>query len=168
MDIEILVGTWLLIGSTSTKSEVEFINKQPDPSGVSKWLDGKSHELIEQIELTEGLTLTITPDGKFTEEKTGNPQMQWFDSEGVCSDVIPFDGKLNFYKSNFYLIADNIPSWATPINKSSRKKLRYNDGDTKISDSLEIVKELLIRTVNVVTDELYLDRVIIAYKKASQ
>ncbi|MDF5724554.1 MAG: hypothetical protein PUP91_29645 [Rhizonema sp. PD37] len=165
MNIELLIGIWLLTGSISISSEIKFVGDEPDPNGVENWLNGSSNELIERIELTEGLTLTISSDGKFFEERTGDPKVYWFDLEGVLeSEVIPFNGHLSFYDSKAFLLLDELVSWAVPSNEVNKKKLRYDDSDTKIADSLEVIGEQLIRTVSVVTDELYLDRVIIVYK----
>lgn len=50
--IESFVGTWQLIGSTSTKGELAVIDNKPDPNGVKNWLKGKGRELISQINST--------------------------------------------------------------------------------------------------------------------
>ena len=166
MNTNIFVGTWVLTGSISTNSEVQFIKDRPDPKGVINWLNGTSQELVEQTKASEGLVLTIAQNKKFEEKKTGDPKVKWFNYEGVESNnVEPFDGQLKLSKSRAYLIADNVPSWAMPENRKSTVKLRYDDGDTKIADFLEIINDRLVRTINVVTDELYLDRVIIVYQK---
>ncbi|MEM8781056.1 MAG: hypothetical protein AAGF26_19800 [Cyanobacteria bacterium P01_G01_bin.49] len=163
MNIDIFVGTWLLMGSISIKSELEFIGETPAPNSVQNWLSGQSDQLLDTIEPTEGLVLTIDPDGKFQEEKTGNPKIQWFDCEGVlATEVKPFGGCLKFFKSKVYLMADECPSWA----KARDGKLRYNDGDTKICDSIEVKNNRLIRTISVVTDDMYFDRVVVVYTKA--
>jgi hypothetical protein len=169
MNIELLIGTWLLTGSISLNSEIKFIGDEPDPNGVENWLNSNSNNLIAQVEATEGLTLTISSDGKFFEERTGEPKVYWFDREGVLeSEVIPFNGHLSFYDSKAFLLVDDLISWAVPSDEVSKKKLRSDDGDTKIADSIEVQGEQLIRTISVVTDELYLDRVIIVYKKANK
>ncbi|WGV26167.1 hypothetical protein [Halotia branconii] len=169
MNIELLIGTWLLTGSISIKSEIKFIGDELDANGVENWLNSNSNNLIAQVEATQGLTLTISSDGKFSEERTGAPKVYWFDFEGVLqSEVIPFNGHLSFYDSKAFLLLDELVSWAVPSDKVNKKKLRYDDGDTKIADSIEVQGEQLIRTISVVTDELYLDRVIIVYKRAEQ
>lgn len=169
MIIENLVGTWILIGSILTNSEIKLIGGEHDSNEVEKWLVGKSYELLNQVEPTEGLTLTITSDGRFEEEKTGYPHVSWFDREGVLqSEVTPFQGYLSFHETNIYFIPADLPSWAMPVDKESKMKLRYDDGDTKISDCIERQNDRLIRTVSVVTDELYLDRVIIVYQRVKQ
>ena len=63
-----------------------------------------------------------------------------------------------------WLQPDGIPRWSThALNRYDQAILRYDDGDTKISDTLRLSGERLLRTVNVVTDELYTDRQLIAY-----
>ena len=84
------------------------------------------------------------------------------------SEVTPFQGYLSFHKTSIYFLPINLPSWAMPVDRESSIKLRYDDGDTKISDCIERQNERLIRTVSVVTDELYLDRVIIVYQRVKQ
>ncbi len=169
MIIDNLIGTWILIGSISINSEIELIGGEHDSNEVEKWLGGKSYELINEVEPTEGLILTITSDGRFEEEKTGYPQVSWFDREGVLqSEVTPFQGYLSFHETNIYFTPADLPSWAMPVDRESRIKLRYDDGDTKISDCIERQNDQLIRTVSVVTDELYLDRVIIVYQRVKQ
>ncbi|EAZ89793.1 hypothetical protein [Crocosphaera chwakensis] len=162
MDISVFVGKWVLIGSVFIKSELEFIGNQPDPNGVNNWLNNSTPQVLKKIESTEDLILIINPDGTFEEEKTGNPKVEWFDCEGVlCSEVKPFSGYINVSKSKFYLMADECPLWAKD------EKLRYNDGDTKISDTIQISNEQLIRTVSVVTDDMYFDKVVLVYAKTT-
>ena len=43
--------------------------------------------------------------------------------------------------------------------------LRYDDGYTMIAEWLERSDNRLVRTVNVVTDELYLDRIVMVYQQ---
>ncbi|MBH8555819.1 hypothetical protein I8751_26425 [Nostocaceae cyanobacterium CENA357] len=168
MNIELLIGIWLLTGSISINSQIKFFGDEPDPNGIENWLNSNSNNLIAQVEATEGLTLTISSDGKFSEERTGTPKVYWFDKEGVLeSEVIPFNGHLSFYDSKVFLLVDDLPSWAVPSDEVNKKKLRYDDGDTKIADSIEVQGEQLIRTISVVTDELYLDRVIVVYKRGN-
>jgi hypothetical protein len=169
MNIELLIGTWLLTGSISLNSDIKFIGDEPDPNGVENWLNGNSNNLIAQVEATEANSLTISSDGKFFEERTGEPKVYWYDREGVLSsEVIPFNGHLSFYDSKAFLLVDDLVSWAVPSDEVNKKKLRYDDGDTKIADSIEVQGSQLIRTISVVTDELYLDRAIIVYKKANK
>ena len=165
MNIESFAGTWTLIGSTSINGEISFIDEEPDPNGVRNWLNGKGAALRDEVEPNSGLTLSIAANGSFTEQVEGDPNVYWFDSEGVLvSEVVPFGGFLKLQGENAYLQPSEIPSRATPDDEYN-VVLRYDDGDTKICDCINLVGDTLIRTVNVVTDELYLDRVIIVYQK---
>lgn len=165
MSIESTIGTWLLIGSVSINSEVSFVGEEPDPNGVKDWLNGEGKELIDKINATSGLTLNIGSDGTFTETKEGNPRVYWFSDEGVLeSEVVPFNGVVKTNRAGSFLQPEEIPSWATPTDDYG-VALRYDDGDTKISDHIYIAGENLVRTINVVTDELYLDRIVVVYKK---
>ena len=159
------VGSWQLVGSTHINSQVKFYGNTPDPIGVSNWINGDSNELADEVSPTEGLVLTITENAKFSEDKTGNPKTIWYDLEGVQSDVEPFSGWVSLLRSKIYLMADGVPDWG---NTPDAKKLRYNDGDTKIADTVEVdrKKQRLIRCMNIVTDDLYLDRIILVYKPA--
>lgn len=165
MKIEDLVGTWNLIGSLSISSEIQLTGEDSSTQSVNEWLRGKSDELVDSLESTQGLILTILADGRFVEEKTGNPNVPWYDQEGVLqSEVTPFHGYLRVDPAGAHLMPDDVPSWATPEQKSGLT-LRYDDGDTKISDRIERRDDRLIRTVSVVTDELYLDRTLMVYGK---
>ena len=117
MTIEPFVGTWLLVGSVSYRSELKFIDGKPDPMGVINWLNVRGDSPSAEIAPAEGLTLTITEKG-FQEEKTGNPDITWFNDYGELSKVEPFSGKLSVYNKKVYLIADSAPQWA----KSKLKK----------------------------------------------
>jgi|GEM_PF-4391016 len=163
-------GEWRLVASGSINAEIAFINdEEPDPNGVSDWLNGFDHALVAASKPTSGLTLSIAADGTFSEIVSGNPQVYWFDVEGVLeSEVIPFSGVVVHNDQASYLRPTSIATWATPVEgRYGLAVLRYDDGDTEISDSVRLVENQLIRTVNVVTDELYLDRIAIVYERIS-
>ncbi|MEM9449908.1 MAG: hypothetical protein AAGA75_15390 [Cyanobacteria bacterium P01_E01_bin.6] len=166
MNLETLVGKWSLIGSISINSEISFVGGEPEPNGVKDWLNGSGRELVETMNATSGLTLELCSDSTFTETKYGNPAVYWFSDEGVLeSEVVPFNGLVKANEFGFFLQPDEISSWATPTDKYG-VILRYDDGDTKICDRLYLSEGKLIRTINVVTDELYLDRIVIVYKNS--
>jgi hypothetical protein len=157
MNRDSINGTWILSGTFALNSEIPIIGDEPKPNGVEEWLEGNSLETLAQLTPADGLKLTISSDGTFTEERVGAPQITWYDSEGVLeSNVNPFNGAIQEAEGKFYLIADDIEPTGN---------LRYDDGDTKIADSLTVIDGDLIRTVSVVTDELYLDRILLRYKK---
>lgn len=159
-------GTWRAIGSASTRGEVAFIGDEPDPNGVHDWLNGDGHMLAGEVQAVDGLVLHIDPSGGFTEQKHGNPPICWFDSEGVqTSEVEPFNGVLSIHADAAYLLSASVQNWAKAVEgRYGPAVLRYDDGDTKICDRIERVGNELLRTINVVTDELYLDRVLIVYR----
>lgn len=170
MAYQSLEGEWQLVSSASITSEISFINEdEPDPNGVANWLNGFDDNLLESAKLSSGLVLTIKSDGSFTEVVTGKPEVHWFDVEGVLADeVTPFNGVITSNEKGSYLKPVVIATWAIPVEgRYGECVLRYDDGDTKIADNLRLIDEHLIRTVNIVTDELYLDRVLVKYKRVS-
>lgn len=169
MEIISVAGRWALVGSASTNDEIAFADDEPDPNGVSDWLNGHGDDLEASIKPTSGLELTISEDGRFSEALVDQPEVCWFDIEGVlCNDVVPFNGALISDNALFYLQPDGIPRWSVHTqNRYGKALLRYDDGDTKICDSLCLKGDRLLRTVNIVTDELCTDRVLIAYERRS-
>ena len=167
MQIDPLVGRWSVVGSASVNGEIPFVGDDPDPDGVSGWLNGTGEELEGSIASTSGLELEVSQDGLFSEHLTGQPKIEWFDVEGVlCDGVVPSNGALVEGEMLVYLQPNGIPSWSVHKKKRYGKALlRYDDGDTKICDCLRLKGDRLIRTVNVVTDELYTNRVLMAYEK---
>jgi hypothetical protein len=170
MRIEGVSGEWHLVASTSTRSEIAFDGDEPDPQGVSNWLNGSDNALAESAAETSGMVLSISPDGSFTEKVTGEPQVYWFDEEGVLAQgVSPFDGVIAWAADRAYLKPRAIANWAIPEEgRYAPALLRYDDGDTKIADQLRFEGHQLVRTVNVVTDELYLDRIVIIYQRSAR
>ncbi|MDG9669280.1 hypothetical protein ONV78_16175 [Hahella sp. CR1] len=165
MSIESLIGTWLLDGSISVSSDIAQEPGGEHDDRIKSGLRGSGEELVDRVAPASGLTLTIEESGFFTEEKEGEPQVKWFDTDGVLTpQVVPFSGVVKSHKSGVFLQADDIPSWAAPTNRYS-VILRYDDGDTTISDQIYRVDDKLVRTVNVVTDEAYLDRTVIVYSR---
>ncbi len=165
---ESLIGTWLLVGSSSIQDEIRLIGEEPDLQGVAAWLAGNGDERLATIAPTTGLTLTIQADGQFTEEKVGDPKVDWFSAEGVLEpSVMPFNGVISWVAGVAYLLLTQPIARTIPQDAGVRQKLRYDDGDTKIADWIEVHGEQLVRTVSVVTDELYLNRVVLVYDKAT-
>lgn len=167
MASEEVQGEWRLVRSASIKSEIEFVNDEPHPNGVSDWLNGFDESLVDRASPTSGLTLSISPKGSFTERLSGKPNVYWFDNEGVLqTEVAPFDGVVVGCGQEAYLRPAEIAKWATPEDgEYGRALLRYDDGDTKIADRIRTMGDRLVRVVNIVTDDLYLDRVVIVYER---
>ncbi len=163
-----LIGTWTLIAAAETDAEVDLIGEDSDPEGINDWLNGTDDGLVDEAEPTSGLTLAIAADGSFTERLTGTPDVAWYDEEGVLQDAAePFDGRMVDTGAGGYLRPDEIASWAIPAEgRHGAAVLRYDDGDTKIADGVARRGDHLVRTVNIVTDELYLTRVVMLYAPA--
>jgi len=174
-----ICGEWHLAASASETSELHGDgdgggDPDPDPDGVARWLSGFDDALLAGATDTAGLVLTVLAGGTFTERVTGRPPVvqPWFDVDGVLADEVqPFDGSFVDTGETAWLKPRGVRSvqefgrpaegrWAPAV-------LRYDDGDTRIADSLRLVGTDLVRTVNVVTDDLYLDRVVLVYRRAA-
>lgn len=165
MDI-FYTGTWLLTAAISTNGAIPIVDGETEEGAVDAWLYGSSHDMLGQTTPAHGLTLSIAADGSFAEEKTSTPALTWFDSEGVLdARVTPFDGVIHTEGSIGYLLLREPISWATPSDPLRATRVRYDDGDMIICDKLELVGEALVRTMSVVTDELYLDRTVLVYRR---
>lgn len=161
-----LAGTWSLTGAIAINGEIPFIGEEPKPGAIEEWLYDRSLEQLEQLKPMTGLKLTISNHKTFSEEKLSSLQIPWFDREGVLdNDVTPFGGILKFGESKAYLLLQESIAWATPQGTPAIDRLRYDDGDTKICDSLELYQRKLIRAIAVVTDELYLDKITLRYEQ---
>lgn len=159
-----IAGTWDLVGVAQAESSAGLIGEETDPADVNAWLNGHDDMLLPGAGTASGLRFRIE-NAVFHEELTGSPSVPWFDAEGVLAEeVVPFNGRLIHSADGLYLRPADSPSWAMQADgRHGPAVLRYDDGDTKIADSLRIVGTQLVRTVNVVTDELYLNRIVLIY-----
>jgi hypothetical protein len=159
-------GIWDLDGSFDENGEFEIIEDEEEYRRIyEQWLRDEDYENLENLNKADGLRLEINADGTFTETKTGNPQIEWFDEEGVLvSKITPFDGIYKIFDDRAFLTLPNPPYLP---DTDDPERIRCDDGDTKICDSLRIIGEDLVRTVSVITDELYTTRVLLRYTKSS-
>ncbi len=158
------IGTWLLAGAFSENGQFEIIEDIEEYRRIYEaWLIAEDYTNLDKLFNVEGLQLIINENGTFTESKIGNPQVEWFDSEGISdADVTTFDGLYKIFDNRAFLTVEGLSDWQKYTDSD---QIRLDDGDTKICDSLRIVGENLIRTVSVITDELYTTRVILSYQK---
>jgi hypothetical protein len=158
------IGIWNLFGTFSENGEFEIIEDIEKYRQIYEaWLIAEDYSNLDKLSIVNGLELTINDDGTFTESKTGNPNIDWYDEEGVLDNrVTPFNGVFKVLDNRAFLFPQEIASWAISADSD---RIRYDDSDTKICDSLRIVKGNLIRTVSVITDELYTTRIILGYQK---
>lgn len=158
-------GIWYLNGSCNSFGQFEILDDIEEYRRIyEKWLRGEDYENLGNLTKAEGLLLEINADGTFTESKTGDPQIEWFDEEGISeSRITPFNGIYKIFDERAFLTLET-PSTLSDTDDSER--IRYDDGDTKVCDSLRVIDEDLIRTVSVITDELYTTRVLMRYLKS--
>lgn len=157
------LGVWNLTGSFSVSGELDVDPETEEgKTELSDWIFGNSRDELDQLAPAAGLQLTIHNNATFTERKTADPEITWFDAEGVQDDdVVPFDGVYTVRDGKAYLTLAEPPDWAT---SPDRKRIRYDDGDTVICDSIEFIGGNLVRTISVTSDGAYLDRVVLQYK----
>lgn len=169
MSIDSFSGRWNATATSSTHAESTLISEdEVDPNGIVDWLNGFDATLVRAAKPVSGLVLTIeTARGTFTEKVRGNPAIVWYDAQGVLMEKVwPFDGTIVCNTHGAYLRPHDEPWWAMPVDgRYGEAILRYDDLDTRIADHLRVVGGRLIRTVNIVTDDTYLDRVLIVYER---
>lgn len=83
MDIGAFTGMWRLNHRAENLGELEMIEKKIDPTGASRWLAGNGRDFLGEATPCGGLALTINPDGKLQETRSGAAAFDWFDVEGV-------------------------------------------------------------------------------------
>ena len=88
-----------------------------------------------------------------------------FDVGGVqVNDYEPMEGEIIESDGFAFLHPKGVPEWAES-NATDSLVLRYDDGDTKVSDNLRLVDNFLVRQISVVTDEIYLERIVLIYSR---
>ena len=162
-------GRWQLAARHFIQSEVENLDEEglAPQSALGEWLNGNALDMLADVWETQGLLLDIHADGSFTEQLTGTPKIIWFAADGCMSDPEPFAGQCTMVGNLGYLLPPEIDRWAIPKEgEFAPALLRYDDGDTMISEHVMLDRGRLLRCVNVVTDELYLNRVLLVYDRA--
>lgn len=168
-----LDSVWELQGFDCQRDKVNvktgFIGRVLLPLNVRKaahWLlPSAAFEKLPKQKSAKGLRLSIFDDGTFLEQSENETGFGYFNREGCLIDeIIPFSGKVSIFKNRRFLLLDQPISWACPA-EADEEFIRYDDGDTKISDEIKIVENNLIRTVAVITDGYLLDRFLYIYKR---
>jgi hypothetical protein len=152
--MEPLAGTWQLCNWSAVWT-VEF--------------EGSSDEFLYQDPVeplarvddageVRGTTLLISPNGRFSQAGECDRPVLTYDAEGVqVSGVAEFGGVIREDGERGYLLTDAV---------AEASRLRYDDGDTRICDSVRVEGERLVRTICVITDECYGDRVVLVYNRS--
>lgn len=113
-----------------------------------------------------GSTLTIDAAGAFFQAGQCDAPILTYDGEGIQVSGVPeFGGRIHEEGERGYLLCQGIPRWATPKDEAAQTRLRWDNGDIKVCDSIRLVGNRLLRTICVVTDECYGDRIVLVYEQ---
>ena len=173
-------GRWTLLGAVSHDPDVAYesedeIRMDAVIGGtrldlellLHKWLAGETFDAEPPLGSASGLTLDIGDDDTFRE--SGAAEVEWFCEEGVLeAKALPFDGRIVTTPAGSHLLlhgAGTEPASADG-HRYGDVRLRLDDGDTQITDTVVLDGDRLRRTVSVVTDEMYLSRVRYEYGRA--
>lgn len=86
MQDNLFTGIWYLEGYFNSSGQFEILADIEEYRRIyEKWLRDENYKNLENLTKTEGLRLEIKSDGTFTEMSEGNPQIEWFDEEGIWS-----------------------------------------------------------------------------------
>ena len=163
-----IIGTWSLVSASDVENG-QLPVEGWQPGDVSEWLyNDEGDEPIGKVEPQSGLTLRIGADGTFAEIKTGEPRFLCYDRDGVQEDsIIPFDGIVKYEGASGYLLLEEPSEEAISLDPLRAFRARCDDGDTIICDKVRLRNDLLVRTVSVVTDELYTERMLFIFGRES-
>lgn len=165
-----LVGVWHLNSYAFVDSEIELDDKVPDPESAERWLFGEADDGVSGLTPQSGLELVLRADASYSERVTVSElRLLWYDSEGVqVGAPVAVDGVVRESTAHdgAFLHPCDAPAWMTRTRESDRDSLRYDDGDTLICDRVRAVGDSLVRVISVVTDGLYLSRIMARYVRA--
>jgi hypothetical protein len=159
MDLDLL-GVWHLTGYAYVDTHIGP-GDPPDPADIARWLCAAPGIGWPQVEARTGVELEIWQDASYSERLVGGRiPMMWYDVEGVLVESPePTEGIVReiIGSDGVSLHPHGAPQVRSP------HVLRYDDGDTQVSDILRIDGDSLVRAISVVTDDLYFNRVVACY-----
>lgn len=163
-----LEGEWELVGYQHRTDEIEYDDGDDGPrvTEIHAWLLGAelTSASLEAAPPRTGLQLAIQ-SGAFRESVENFSELM-FDESGVqVNDYQPMSGQLAIINSVAFLVPEGVPDYAKP-EPAEDMVVRYDDGDTLVCDSLRVVNGMLVRQTSVVTDEIYLERMLLVYRRA--
>nr|WP_086938673.1 hypothetical protein [Thaumasiovibrio occultus] len=156
-------SVWRLEQFGKTSRQLSSHSADTEVTSAQAWLQQPSQAIqtIETVKMS-GLQLIFYRDGSFYDEAI---------DKGLNIDWINDDGELDAYHSS---ICGQQHAWQqqtflllTDQDIGEPPYLRYDDGDTLVADVCVVVGDQLYRTVNVVTDGVYLDRFVYVYQRQS-
>ncbi|GGO96410.1 hypothetical protein [Wenjunlia tyrosinilytica] len=174
-----LDGRWVLVGAGVVRPAVAYElraeeesldaviagTRMPLDDMVRRWLAGEVLGAEAVLVPASGLVLEVARDAAFRE--SGTAQVEWFSGEGVLESAAePFGGRIVSTPAGHHLVLSEPVAWAQPYSaEDGDVRLRLDDGDTRIADTVHLLGDRLRRTVSVVTDEMYLDRLVYDYAR---
>lgn len=164
-------GEWVLYAYAHLNSDLLGDKDEVDANDIQKWLLGAGSDLVGQQETMTGSILKISQSGYISETAGSRAKVHWFDEEGVLEnyDVIsPYKGILVENDYGMFTRPESIASWAVPDQNAYQALLRYDDYDTQISERIDVENLELVRTLNAVTDGVYVDRIVMYYRKSGE
>jgi hypothetical protein len=166
-------GRWELVGAAAAESvDTDYDDgdtvlddvRLPADEFNRRWLAGEVFGDEPAFTPLTGLTLTIAEDHTFTE--TGEAAVPWFDEEGVLEPKArPFGGTFTTSPAGTFLLSEE-GAQAAVFEDATDLRLRIDDGDTGITDLVTVDGGRLRRVMSVLTDELYLSRIRLEYRRA--
>ena len=156
-----LSGNWHLVGYNHVNDELPLFDGEPRVEDIRSWLIG-SVDTQPDVAAVSGLKIEI--DHSSFSEIVIEFSLLMFDVEGVqVNDYQPMTGRLHVVEQVGFILPDDVPDYASPFIDNGLAS-RYSDGDTIVCDTLRRTGDNLIRQVSVITDELYLDRIVLTYR----
>ena len=157
-------GDWELVGYAYINDELPLVDGEPRGIDSQSWLLG-SLEPPQNASDRSGLRLIIS-GSRFSEAVAEFPELM-FDIEGIqVNDYRPMTGNIHSIENLGFLLPDGVPEYAAPPVNSAVAS-RYADGDTIVCDTIRRSGNDILRQVSVITDELYIDRVVLVYRCAT-
>ncbi len=167
----VYTGTWDLVGAATYRDQLDtgpFVHVPGKPwnHGVVHWLQGRGSAFPGERVDASGVTLIIDEAHRFTQQAQSTPALPWVDVDGVVLSAVPcFSGAVFRDSSGAYLVADGVARSSDAADRPYGVLLRYDDGDTRVCDRLERLRNTLTRTINLVTDDMYFERTVLSYAK---
>lgn len=158
-------GNWELTRYGSDTAEIAYDDTDDGPreTEIRAWLIGNEVSMIGNSLPQTGLRITIEQN-RFEESVFRFDELM-FDVDGVqVNDYQPMSGNLSISERVAFMAPDESDKPAS-LDGTGAKAVRYDDGDTKVCDTLRLSGQMLVRQTSVVTDEIYLERMLLIYRR---
>lgn len=160
MQGDVFTGQWVLAGV----AEIDATGESSGATGVEAWLNGSGEPHVVDAMAASGLLLTVIAEGRFTERPEAAPSDGYLQDQAQIETASPVEGVLTSSGPVRYLRPQAITAWAVPAQENTGSTaLFFEDGGTKIADSIQISGSQLIRTVNMAAADGHLTRLVLIY-----